>query len=204
MPAAKEEYALEIIDQKKRLRAECQQKIQRLSLAEVNRKSARITTAVWALLETSPCRMIGAYFSFGKEVGTEALIRRLLAAGYQVALPVVSRQQSRKEMDFRLVEQVEALVPGVFGILEPQQGKVVFPEELEIMLLPGLAFSRTGERLGRGGGYYDRYLAKLPPEVLKIGLAFSEQIVQTIPIAEHDLKVDMVITEEEVIPCRAG
>lgn len=195
---------MEINDEKRQLRAECHQKIQRLSMEEVNGKSARITTAVCALLETGSYRTIGAYSSFGKEVGTEALIRRLLAAGHQVALPVVSRQPSLKKMDFRLVEQVEALVPGVFGILEPQQGKVVFPEELEIMLLPGLAFSRTGERLGRGGGYYDRYLAKLPPEVLKIGLAFSEQIAEALPTEEHDLKVDMVITEKEVIYCRAG
>ena len=137
-------------------------------MTEVNEKSARIATAVWALLETSPYRMIGAYFSFGKEVGTEALIRRLLVAGYQVALPVVSSQQSRREMDFRLVEQVEALVPGVFGILEPQHGKVVFPEELEIMLLPGLRF-RGPEKDWEEAAGITIAIWLLPPEVLRSG-----------------------------------
>lgn len=202
---------MQIKEEKKQFRAECCEKIERLSLEEVNAKSKRISTAAYTLLKPRPHRMIGAYFSFGKEVVTEALIKRLLASDYLVALPVIPRKLPLVEgkrkyashMEFRLVEQVEELVPGVFGILEPQQGKLVLPEDLEVMFLPGLAFSRIGERLGRGGGYYDRYLAHLPSGVLKIGLAFSEQITETLPVEEHDLKVDLVITEEEVIHCQA-
>lgn len=200
-----------IKEEKKGFRAECREKIERLSLEEVTAKSKLISVTAYTLLKTRPYRMIGAYFSFGKEVATEALIRSLLASDYLVALPVIPRKpplaKGEKEyashMEFRLVEQVEELVPGVFGILEPQQGKLVLPEDLEVMFLPGLAFSRTGERLGRGGGYYDRYLAHLPSGVLKIGLAFSAQITESLPVEEHDLKVDLVITEEGVIHCQA-
>lgn len=73
--------------------------------------------------------------------------------------------------------------------------RVVAPAEIDVILVPGLAFTRRGERLGRGGGYYDRYLASLPVGTLKIGVCFDCQIVATLPMEPHDQTVDDVVTE---------
>jgi 5-formyltetrahydrofolate cyclo-ligase len=73
--------------------------------------------------------------------------------------------------------------------------RVVPPEEIDVILVPGLAFTRLGQRLGRGGGYYDRYLASLPAKTLKIGVCFGFQIVDALPTESHDQAVAAVVTE---------
>ncbi|MDR0869152.1 MAG: 5-formyltetrahydrofolate cyclo-ligase [Planctomycetaceae bacterium] len=99
------------------------------------------------------------------------------------------------------VFSLDELAPQTFGILEPKQDittdpqRLVSPEEIAFVLVPGLAFDRQGNRLGRGKGYYDRFLRKIPPETFTAGLAFECQIVEQIPVCAHDEPVSMVITE---------
>ena len=76
------------------------------------------------------------------------------------------------------------------------EARIIPPAEIEIMLVPGLAFTSHGERLGRGGGFYDRYLAQLPPATTRIGVCFGMQIVERLPTEPHDQRVDAVATEE--------
>jgi 5-formyltetrahydrofolate cyclo-ligase len=75
------------------------------------------------------------------------------------------------------------------------EARVVPPKDIAAIIVPGLAFTKSGQRLGRGGGYYDRYLAALPPTTHKIGVCFALQIVDSLPIEAHDQKMDVVITE---------
>jgi 5-formyltetrahydrofolate cyclo-ligase len=89
------------------------------------------------------------------------------------------------------VESLAELVPGRFGIREPKGP--TFPDPPTIALVPGLAFDFQGRRLGRGGGYYDRFLAILPPTTRKIGVCFSFQILTDIPIEPHDQRVDTLV-----------
>jgi len=77
--------------------------------------------------------------------------------------------------------------------------RVVPPAEIEVILVPGLAFTREGQRLGRGGGNYDRYLALLPASTLKMGVCFALQIVETLPAEPHDQPVDAVATEDGIL-----
>jgi 5-formyltetrahydrofolate cyclo-ligase len=81
--------------------------------------------------------------------------------------------------------------------------RVVRPEEIDIILVPGLAFTKHGHRLGRGGGFYDRYLGLLPPTTLKIGVCFALQLVETLPIEPHDQRLDAIVTEEGLFPSEA-
>lgn len=79
------------------------------------------------------------------------------------------------------------------------EARVVSPEDIAAIIVPGLAFTKAGQRLGRGGGYYDRYLASLPSATQKIGVCFSLQIVDGLPIESHDQKMDVVITEDGIV-----
>ena len=83
--------------------------------------------------------------------------------------------------------------------LTTADARVIPPAEIEIILTPGLAFTRRGHRLGRGGGYYDRYLALLPATTFKIGICFATQVVNSLPIDGHDQHVDAVVTEDGIL-----
>ncbi len=98
------------------------------------------------------------------------------------------------------------LSPGKYGILEPlkklrnQPCNIVAPSSIEIMLTPGLAFDIQGRRLGRGAGYYDRYLAITSPNMLVVALAFDCQIVDEVPSEQFDVSVDAIITPTQILP----
>jgi 5-formyltetrahydrofolate cyclo-ligase len=103
------------------------------------------------------------------------------------------------EIEFLRVREPGDLAAAAWhpGIREPRlpEERIVAPAEIQLILVPGLAFTRDGHRLGRGGGFYDRYLAKLPPGTVKIGVCFEMQIVTAIAPESHDVRVDSVITE---------
>ena len=103
-------------------------------------------------------------------------------------------------MEFVEVEKISDLTTSSWHPQIREHGlaeaRVVPPTEITAIIVPGLAFTKGGQRLGRGGGYYDRYLAALPPTTHKIGVCFALQIVDALPIEHHDQKMDVVITEE--------
>ena len=182
---------------KKSLRAAYQALLEQMPKVEARRRSAVICSTALALPVLQNKKVIAAYSSFGHEVVTQPLLANLLAAGFVLTLPVVDQQNQK--MEFRRVDSLETLTPGVYGILEPHTGQLCSPEEIELLFIPGLAFDRQGNRLGRGGGYYDRYLPTVKPNAVKIGLAFQLQIADALPVDPHDIKVDAVITEQGII-----
>jgi 5-formyltetrahydrofolate cyclo-ligase len=98
---------------------------------------------------------------------------------------------------------MEVLRPGAWKILEPHPERcpVVAVEEIDLIFVPGLAFTRTGGRLGRGGGFYDRFLAGMRPGAMKVGVCFHAQLAGELPMEAHDHEVGVVVTEREVIRC---
>ncbi len=98
-----------------------------------------------------------------------------------------------KTMDFYLYEGNDSIAAGAFGILEPTGKKLLKPDNKTLVVMPGVAFSRDGYRLGYGGGYYDTYLNKYPM-CRKAAVCFQEQLVEELPVEEHDVKADIVIT----------
>ena len=97
-----------------------------------------------------------------------------------------------KTMDFYLYEGKDNIVAGAYGIPEPIGNKKLIPNDKTLVVMPGVAFSRDGYRLGYGGGYYDTYLEKYPM-CMKVAVCFREQLVEELPAREHDVKPDIII-----------
>lgn len=116
----------------------------------------------------------------------------ILRLRLQKNLPVALPRVQGRSMEFYPISSLEDLSPGVMGILEPQKG---VPETEGILLVPGLAFSPSGDRLGYGGGYYDRYLSS-HPDLLAFGLGFSEQLLPTVPHDEGDVPLDGIFLDD--------
>lgn len=135
--------------------------------------------------------LIAAYVAMPDEVDLGALLAPLAEAG-RLVLPRVARP----ELTLHAAPALSALARSRFGILEPgPDAPRVAPADLAAVLVPGRAFSARGDRLGRGAGFYDRLLAALRPETARIGVAWSLQHVDAVPVAAHDLPVDRVVTE---------
>lgn len=148
--------------------------------------------------------IIFAYSSMEDEIPTERIIQIALESGKRVALPkVISSVSDGAKMEFLLVDGDTLYDRGVYGIMEPGCGERVSPalgnERIEI-LIPGLCFDLEKNRIGYGGGYYDRYLAQFDRKRFHVtALAYEYQIFETVPAKEYDGKVDLVITENRWI-----
>ncbi|MEK5448000.1 5-formyltetrahydrofolate cyclo-ligase [Paenibacillus sp. FSL R7-0331] len=151
-----------------------------------------------------------AYVPFRSELDTRPLIGSAWAAGCTVLLPRVI--QATGMMSLHPVHSWKELVPGAYGILEPAADSAVMQVPLhrpELIFAPGLAFDRRGGRLGYGGGYYDRLRASLETEAsgsgrdtLWIGLSFGQQVIEEVPMDDHDACMDLLITEDGVMDFR--
>ena len=162
------------------------QQLEELSLPVVTRLRPRLAEA----------RTILAYYSLSDEVNTHQLIEDLLADGKTVLLPTVIGEG---EMEWHVYSSVSALKNGAFGIGESEgdlysdfSQETSSSEKQMIALVPGVAFDAAGRRLGRGKGYYDRFLAA-HPYIYKIGVCFDFQKVPEVPADEQDVPVDEVI-----------
>lgn len=148
--------------------------------------------------------IIFAYSSMKDEIPTEKIIQTALKSGKKVALPkVISPVSDGAKMEFLLVDVNTLYINGVYGIMEPESGERISPaggnDRIEI-LIPGLCFDLTKNRIGYGGGYYDRYLSQFDREKFHItALAYEYQIFEVIPTDEYDSKVDLIITENRWI-----
>ena len=137
------------------------------------------------------------------EMDTEMIRDACLAAGAAVYYPCVT---GPGEMAFFPYREGDSWVKGAYGIPEPvrEPGAALKTDGFDLVLVPGLAFDRTGARLGKGLGYYDRFLARLSGSTLFVGFACSEQITPEVPVDEWDAKMHMLVTEEGVIRCSAA
>jgi 5-formyltetrahydrofolate cyclo-ligase len=166
-------------------------------------RKAAVSQAIVSRLEALPvfqqAQVIHTYVAWRHEVDNHELIRRLLQAGRRVAVPKV--EPATHQLRHYFIAGFSELKKGAFDILEPpaEQNRLAAPEQFGLVLVPGLAFDRTGNRLGMGEGYYDRFLAQV--RAPKIALAFDFQIVAQIPAEPHDQRVDVIVAENEMIIC---
>jgi 5-formyltetrahydrofolate cyclo-ligase len=130
------------------------------------------------------------YMSFGGEVKTEEMIRDAQKLGKKVVVPVCTGNRIMRPC---VLKAGQALLPGPYGIREPVVKRPVSLRCLDLVVVPGLAFDAHGRRLGRGKGYYDRFLQKIPTGVPAIGLAYDFQILPVIPTTTLDRNVHKVI-----------
>ncbi|WML30708.1 5-formyltetrahydrofolate cyclo-ligase [Neobacillus sp. OS1-32] len=141
--------------------------------------------------------VIGITISRPPEVDTYQLIRKAWELGKTVAVPKCNPNDKR--MTFRTVTEFCQLESVYYGLLEPivEVTTEVAKEEMDLMIVPGVAYTRNGFRIGFGGGYYDRYLSGYSGNT--ISLAFTEQLISDFPVGEYDLPVSKIITPKEVI-----
>jgi 5-formyltetrahydrofolate cyclo-ligase len=144
--------------------------------------------------------VILTYMSFGSEIDTHALLDRMIADGKTVLAPRIDRESNA--LALHRVQSPKTMVQGVWGIVQPTPSAEQRPiADVDLAILPGLAFDRKGGRLGYGAGYYDRLLAHASPAMPRIAMAFDCQLVEQVPFAPHDMSVDLLITPTETIRC---
>ena len=140
------------------------------------------------------------YLAYNEEIRTDELVRRAWADGKRVAVPKVLDQGV---MEFYYIESFDGISEGYCGIPEPEGDPALLAEDKRfLMLMPGMAYGRDHNRIGYGGGFYDRYLERklaAGAEFTTLALAYDFQILDTIPAEAHDLKVDVVLSLGEII-----
>ena len=211
------------MDEKKEIRAEVSAKKKALSMEEVERQSMELKERFCQLSAYQEAECIFAYMSYNEEVRTMPIIEQAWADGKRVAVPKTYASGEKKNskgeaipdfMEFIYIRSMDDCVEGYMGIPEPKDdicgldeagdldlSKAQVAEEKKVLLLmPGLAFDRTGNRIGYGGGFYDKYLHHHRDVAFTtVALCFDFQVYDKIPTKAHDEKMDLIISPAVVI-----
>ena len=140
-------------------------------------------------------KIIGGYYPINHEIDDLEILNYFFLKGSLISLPKIKK---KNQMEFYKWNKNEPLLLNKYGIPEPDTANKVYPD---ILFIPLVAFDKELNRLGYGGGFYDRYIQKISKikKVVKVGLAFSFQKLKTIPVNKHDKKLDIIITEKDII-----
>lgn len=170
----------------------------RLSTAARRAHSARVFDHLLTLPELKTAESLMCFVSFRSEVDTLPFIGWSLDHGKRVALP---RIVGKRHMEaFWVTDPAIDLETGSYGIREPRPGlPQASPKTIDLVVVPGSAFDRSGDRIGYGGGFYDSFLPRLRSETPRIAVAFDLQLVDDVPDEHHDLPIDAVVTERGVL-----
>jgi len=183
--------------EKKFIRKKIQKARNQLSLKEHELKSKIITKKLLDTNEYKCAKTIFIYYPFRSEIDTKGIIKDALKKSKKIVLPRVSGGRLRI---FYVSDIKNDLKPGTFGIMEPDvlKCKEAKFDDVDLAVIPGLCFDLNFNRVGYGGGYYDKVSKMLRKDVKKIALAFDLQIVENVPVCEYDKKIDTIITESKI------
>lgn len=169
-----------------------------MSPAAAAAASGAACEALIALPEFRDARSVMLYSPIPGEVDCVAAALSAWQDEKTVLLPKVSPTQ-RHMIAVRCTSLDDEMDVGAFGIREPAEGEPWPAEDLDFIVVPALAYDRKGFRLGRGGGFYDRFLAQPGMRAATCGLAFSEQVVEEVPVETHDHPIEILVTDREVL-----
>ncbi|KAA5545152.1 5-formyltetrahydrofolate cyclo-ligase [Roseiconus nitratireducens] len=178
----------------------------RREMADKDGASDLIIRQVQAMPSYRSAKSVLWYVDVRDEVRTRAALPSAIQTGPAVLVPYCVGDQMRL---FRL-HSIDDLQPGTFGVLEPRVELRDDPDrgasiaDADVVLVPGVAFDAQGGRLGYGRGYYDRCLAEARPDVVLVGLAYQCQVCPRVPMADHDVRMDWVVTEQQLYRCSDG
>ena len=179
---------------KQNIRSEILKRLKTQKEEERHRRSLVIRKRLLALPEFKRADVIMFYVSKDGEVETMPMIEAALERGKVVLVPVI-KVRKKKMVVSEVMDPDKDLVRGPYGIYQPKAHFEVFhPRSIDLAVVPGVAFDEKGNRLGRGMGYYDKFLSRLRPGVPTVGLAFKFQVVKKLPIFSHDLPVTRLLT----------
>jgi len=170
------------------------------------RLSREIVQKLCGLPEYKIAKTVLGYLNFGSEIASELWVKQALADGKQVLLPRVNKASKHLDL-FEIKEPDDEVAVSPYGIREPVIDRCKQYEslaEIDLILMPGVAFNREGGRLGYGGGFFDKLLAHLPRRPVLIAGAFAMQLVDEIPQESTDHTIDWLVTENETIRCNLG
>jgi 5-formyltetrahydrofolate cyclo-ligase len=164
----------------------------KLNPQDVAKKSKIIQEFVINTEEFQQAEVVGTYFAFGSEVTTELIIGRAKTLDKKIALPRVEEDK----ITFYELSSTKSLIKGKFGILEPPPYGHL--SEIDLLIVPGIAFDKKGNRLGYGKGFYDRLLLSGKRTTFSIGLAYSFQLVENLPYDLYDKRLDAIASEDGI------
>lgn len=169
---------------------------------EKEQTSTLICNAFKALASYQNATTILFYLGCRSEVRTTAAVKSALSSDKQIVIPYcTANDEGHKVLGLWRLQSLDELDPGMWNILEPpksrwgESGKEINPRKIDLIMVPGVAFDSKGGRLGNGQGYYDRLLAEVRPDCALIGVGFECQIFDQIPMDEHDIYLDGILTE---------
>lgn len=155
-----------------------------------------------SLDEVTGAHVFFFFASFRSEVDTFEMMRAVLSAGKKVLVPKVEKE--KHSLLLYEIRDTDELAPGFIGIPEPHAAAEAPPADVsdaDLVVIPGSGFDPAGDRIGYGGGYYDRLLAGLKRDIPVIAPAYEEQIVASIPAEPHDVRISVIVTDRRVIRC---
>ena len=170
-----------------------------LNASDITQLSESILKLAHKGLDISTCEALGGYFAANNEVSIEAIIKTRLQKKLTTTFPVISSNQSMAMVN---PENLKKLSKNKFNILEPVSGNEVLPMEHDMIIVPTVGVDKNGFRVGYGGGYYDRLLKPILDKKnrpLIIGLVYDFQLIDDLINEEHDIKLDVIVTEKQVI-----
>ena len=146
-------------------------------------------------INTSNPKNVGGYYPSNYEIDDLEILDFLEKKNFNISLPIIKKNN---QMNFFKWLSNDPLKVNKFGIPEPVSSKIIYPD---ILLVPLVGYDNNLNRLGYGGGFYDRYIEKIEKikKVIKIGLAFSYQKIKNVPVNQYDKKLDFIITEKEIL-----
>ncbi|MBR3908060.1 MAG: 5-formyltetrahydrofolate cyclo-ligase [Bacteroidaceae bacterium] len=176
-----------MVECKSALRKEVRSRLATLSMDEKVSRSRLMSTVVKNHLSVSGARVVALFSPLPSEPQIWPLVKEL-----SLFMTVVLPRVEGEIMNFYCYNP-DRMVCGALGVMEPDGGEPVMPHEIDVVLVPGVVFTKEGTRMGRGKGFYDRYLSQAGFRGLKIGICYAEQIVEALPVEPHDVKMDVVI-----------
>lgn len=178
---------------KERIRTRIAAQRRGLAQDQVREDSRRISDRVLAMAEVAAAHRIAAYLSRPHEVQIDGVIASLLDQGKRICVPAY--HPGAEAYRFAWLDADTPTAPGAHGVAEPADPEWVNPGSMDVLIVPGVAFDRAGNRLGHGSGTYDRLLQHY--RGFRIGVAFAFQLLDAVPTDHHDIGVHAVITPEE-------
>lgn len=170
---------------------------------EVKLKSKRIFEKLADLKEYKESSIIMCYMDFRNEVMTADFIQESFNRNKRIAVPLVVRNRNgqRELLASEIHDLKNDLAQGTFGIREPVKDRIreIQPQELDLVIVPGVVFDIRKNRIGYGAGFYDRFLTRTKADCLKAGVAFDMQVLNEVPVDVHDVPLDIIVTESRII-----
>lgn len=188
---------------KKEIRQQMIQKRKSLSTKDLTDRSLKIFQQLQGLESYKNATKLMTYVPFQEEIHTTLLIEDFLKKNLRVFIPV-TKPKEKQIVISELLDLEKDLETGHFGVLEPKPYafRPKDPKVVDLIIVPGLAFTKSGYRIGYGGGYYDRFLPTLEQKPATIALALDFQIIDSLPFDDFDIPVDMIVTESQIIECK--